>query len=703
MRRQRVIQFGLGTLIVAAVAVGVVYAVRSQIVPIDVEYPNAPFSPYPKELPRVISVTEEPAREDKAAYAKYQENRKIVRKYLLENGAISRSSPEAREAYTLVVSEKAYVKGREAVNKVLKDDPTSIPARFALAILEHKSDVNFPKALFLVRKLRKELHQKGVENPDDADAREWYLRVLDREYLILSDMSRDEESLRVIDLIEQIYEPLPWRRLWPLMRLKRFDEANAMLEKAGDGKDRVGVLNARMVLEGRQHRRKEGYDAGKAATTLRPDSAVMWKNFSIYCKSNFLPAEGVEALLKSAQCKEIDYNGTPYMDLADHYVSINRKVEAWDALKQAQQLRLAREPYTLVQDQDDFAFTAAVFLASLGRTSDALRFARQMIERPGRDTSMTDERSTTYSHARFLRGLVLARLEEIREEHAADGAAPFTDTKEKAALEVEWRGLERQMLRVLADDEYLVKLMRPYLRGVPSGVPLTLVKILPPGLSSEALRRAREAEDHPGAVPYFDASDAMIAWRRGNLDEARDWAKKALDGLPDPYESGQRAQMSAILGEAARKSGDVPEMKARYDEVLRTAPISLRELSLALPVKLADDGSELADKFARRILSSPRFVEHPDGLPLDLRAADGRLSFTLHLSSGVRHCDGAVPIGDDPDGALSAACRRLHARLFSPDLDLTASDVNSLDTGLFTTPTTSETTKLFGLAGQQKK
>ena len=121
------------------------------------------------------------------------------------------------------------------------------------------------------------------------------------------------------------------------------------------------------------------------------------------------------------------------------------------------------------------------------------------------------------------------RLQELDEEQAAADLPTTAPSAERITLEVELRSLERQVIKCVSDDEFLVRLMRPYLPGVPAGVPSHLAGYLPPGVAAEALRRAREQEDHPGAAPYFDAAEAVLAWRKGRPAEARDWANQALE------------------------------------------------------------------------------------------------------------------------------------------------------------------------------
>src|SRR4051812_16304721 len=99
MRRKTVIRIGAAALLLAAGGAAAAYPLRARPNPVAAEYPDCPFHPVGPDFPRLIAVEDEPPREQKEAYAKYREGRAAVRKFMLEEGAMSRETPEAREAY----------------------------------------------------------------------------------------------------------------------------------------------------------------------------------------------------------------------------------------------------------------------------------------------------------------------------------------------------------------------------------------------------------------------------------------------------------------------------------------------------------------------------------------------------------------------------------------------------------------------------
>jgi tetratricopeptide (TPR) repeat protein len=197
-------------------------------------------------------------------------------------------------------------------------------------------------------------------------------------------------------------------------------------------------------------------------------------------------------------------------------------------------------------------------------------------------------------------------------------------------------------------------------------------------VAAEALRQARAEEDHPGAVPYFDAYEAEVALLRGDAEAALALARKALDRLPAAGEKLLRARVAAVAGEAARRLGKNAYGLALLQQALRDFPQAFRLLGTAIPVKVEHDGSALASDLAGRLLRSPRFAAAPDGFRVAIRSEDGKLIVEMFRAAGERHCQVGVTLSGQAD-AVADALRQLHRKMMSPTLDLSQVDINSLD------------------------
>jgi tetratricopeptide (TPR) repeat protein len=646
------------------------------------EYAGAPFHPVGKDYPRILRVKERLSKDELDA----------VCKYLTKDGAIRHASAEEQEAVAQVTEgnyiwgkEHNYVKAGELAAKVLQANPESIPGLFVQAHAEHYGEANLPRALFQIRQARHLLEKRGQADPADADSREWYLRVLEEEYHILSDMDRREEQIQIVVLLEKVYQPLPWLKVFPLIKLKRYDEARQAIEQMEkDGNWKLRALNSRCMLEEQLRHRHGCYLAGKDMVEKEPTSAVLWNNYGLSCLNDFRLAEAETAFVKAATAVRCDYNGSPYMRLALFYLQAGRTQEAWRALKQGQAQRFRREPHTLQQDQSFADRSIALMLLALGRADEAERFARKAYERPGRTGSTTDdERTHTLLAGLTLWTVLNARIELLREAHAAKStAAGLAPSPELKALETEAWMLKRHMLKLLSDETFLNELIRPYMPGqddketwlVPS-----ILRLLPPGVAVEALRQARASEDHESAVPYFDAFEAELALLRGEPAEALRLARQALEKLPPVGERLLSARVAAIGSEAAHQLGQDDESLTLANQALRDFPAVFRLLKISIPVRVEDDGSPLARRLAGRVLHSPRFRKDPAGFRMVIGCDGERVTLQMYRAAQVQHFEADAPVEGAGDDAVATGLKRLHERMMSPMLDLTAVDINSLD------------------------
>jgi hypothetical protein len=292
------------------------------------------------------------------------------------------------------------------------------------------------------------------------------------------------------------------------------------------------------------------------------------------------------------------------------------------------------------------------------------------------------------------------RINELREIEAAGGPMADDARKQQRVLAARRWTLEKQLLTRITDSEFLVKLLRPEMPGVPAtGTLLTpdFVRLLPTAVAKDALRRARSDETHPGAKPFMDAVDAEVAWRGGQLESALALAQQSVPALP-PLRRSVRARAALVAADCLSQLNRTGEALPLYDQALSTAPYLLRMLNVSLPVVVGEDGTPLASEMARRVLASPRFRGDVQGFKLLLRTEGDQLTFELFRANSIRHCQGAVSTAYAEDVVVSDAIHRLIGRMMSPVLDLTTTEINSLGSGLFSTPSTTRTDRLLKLA-----
>lgn len=654
-------------------------------------YAPAPFAKVPDDYPRILPIEDRPRASDKAALDRYLAARRKVWSYLRDEGAIQRATPEEREAVTLIRNEK-YVRGWEAAVEVLRANRESAPGWYALADAEYYGEKNLPRALHAVRKARRILEGRGQADPNDADSREWYLFVLDLEYRILQGLERFEEALRVVDLLEQTYQPMPWLKIWPLFKLDRLAEAEAAIAAAeATGAWPIRVLNNRLVLEELHRRRGAPYAVGQQIVALQSNSPVIWSNLGETALEDFRIDEAEKAFRKSVEIGRPDFFGTAYTHLTRLYVQQGRFREAINARRQAQVHRASREPHTLQFDQGRVDRSTALLLLAAGQPADAERFARRMHAIPDRLGSITtrpDDQSL--SNDLLLATVLSNRMEEERELARTEGSR-WKRAANRVLAAAELWDLQHRIRRVIVASGRLNDL-RPY---APDGAPIEtwmlgdLMRLMPADVALAMVRQARTEEEKAANAqgsteilqrvsPYFDALQAEAALFAGKPGDALELAQRALEQLPDPGEKLLRGRTAAVAGEAARQLGNRDEAMRWFRQALADGPIAFRLLKLAIPVRITDDGSPLAQAVAQRLGRSPRLRHDAAGFPVEIRVDGNQLTFRITRNETV-HCAGQLPQPGGSDDAVTAAVAAIHQHLMCPQVRLSAIEINALD------------------------
>lgn len=673
--------------VVSLVAVGILGASHvpsgwGRAAALRAEYPVIPFPHVPSDYPRILP-QQEPPRKDGAEHAEYDAWRQRFAKYLLEEGAIRHATAAEQEAFRTVFMGK-YVRGRELAAAVLKGNPDSIPALYALAKVYADAEGILPQALFQIRKARHLIEKQGRADPGNAAVREWYILTLALEHEVLAALDRSDEALCVIDRLEGVYDQLPQRKIWPLIKLRRLDEAEAAVRAAeADGRWPATVLNSRCVLEDERGHRGAAFTAGQRMVAAYAESPVLWKNFGGAAQREFRLEEAERAFVQSTKAGPLDYSGTAFLDLAMLYIQEGRMREAIDALKQARGARAGRRLATLQDDQGLADRALALLLIALGRGQEADRFARRAYECPNRTGHSTGTSGTEALASGILLWTVLqTRIEQMREANGIySGLELAARQKELRRLEFEAWTIKRRMRTLLSDSSRPNELI-PYVArgaGTDSWLLGTVVRLLPPGIALESVRLARVAEHHPGAVPYLDAIDAEAALGAGDPQRALKLADQALQQLPQEGEKLLRARTSAVGGDAARRLGKAAVSLQMFDRALTDFPQVFRLLGIALPVKIQDDGSPLAKRVAEALRRSPRFVESSGGFPITVNSAEGVLAIAMFRLGGTRHFDTTVPARGEAEDVVVAAVTKMHDRLASPTIDMSQIEINSLD------------------------
>jgi tetratricopeptide (TPR) repeat protein len=471
---------------------------------------------------------------------------------------------------------------------------------------------------------------------------------------------------------------MPWLKIWALLKLNRFAEAEAAIAACEQlGGHGVKAGNSRGTLASRRRQREAHFDV---PADDKAESMVILRNEGSAAINDFRFDDGEKLLLKATTLGERDYNGTPWLDLTNLYLQQARFTDAVAAFKKAQVHRSQRELHTLQADAGRCDMSLAHLLIVANRMTAAERLARRACDQPDR-TGHSSEAAVTHSVGQILLlwTIVEARLEELNEEAVL---APWTQRlwpdAARQQLKYEAWTLQRR-LRTLLSGEMVVDALRPNIVGVEeSWILAGLMQVLPPGEAVEAVRGVQAADDHPLAAGYFAELAAEAALAGGRTAEAQQYAAAAIEKLP-AAEQLLVTRAKAVAAEAALRRGDTAGALASLDQVLVMFPGALRLLKTAVPVHIEHDGSPLAERVAAMLLRSPRLRSDTAGFPISIKCQDGSVQLEMLRLNQVSHLKQSISVDEDEEKTIATVYRKFHQRLLSPALELSEVEINDLD------------------------
>lgn len=594
--------------------------------------------------------------------------------------------------------EQRYVQVRTLADQALRANPRSYRAHYLMGVAQHLGEANLPKSLFhLERAEELMVAELGAEPPPETPehllARRVYLELV----YVHGEMDHHQEKIDYVDRIytrlHLDYSPL---KAWPLMKLKRWEEARAMarsaiLEDLPDGSYWRSVgLTALCAIESEMRNRDAAYEACMAAAepVMREDheGGVALSNAAAASIEMFKLDEA-ERLYVEATRRAVEGTINPWGRLVHLYLRQGRFAEALSALREMHTYRKRRPPYFDQQDQADAELTGASLLMVAGRMEDALRITARTADRP--DRQGTSSAAAEQNEAgdlvmdRVARREVARRLEEQASWSTWGEAVKLRLKAAKLRFEAWIHG--RRAATLLSSDERLVTSLRPECPGsieLPSWLDGEVIGVVGPGAALAAIEVGRRQETLPESLtkPVFAALEAEARLLKGDDAEALELAEQAVEGVL-PSEVLLRARAAAIGAQAARNLGQLERAMAGFERVLTSDPALIRRLGLRLPVELvpASDAPEVraAVDFLEQ---SPLFEATDWGFRLVV-AEDGVILTLPDGSEVARARAQAGPSGDTERTARRIA-RAAHEGLLIPNVDVTQADVRSLDGGL---------------------
>jgi tetratricopeptide (TPR) repeat protein len=603
--------------------------------------------------------------------------------------------PSETEAEALrAVDDSKYVRARELSETILDEDEDSLYGNYVLAMVFYQAEANLARALFITRKGRELLETTYSVPTELPNATRWHKTYLELEAWILGEMDQRADELAVYERYNELYTPpLEGPMIWPLFKLGRFEEAREIglrLIGSDNDWDRTVGYNGLSALENEARNRQATYDwimEGLERTGGR--SCVIASNaaLSALLVLDFGSAE--QHVRTALKAEEQDCSRNPMSHLAFLYTvtgDFQKALSTMLELRKQPQLQRMR-----VQFEKEMVGMLAALLLSMGQIEEAEERAWMTLESPDRAgmTSASPENLELSNIVAYYAALAARRsleAERIALMPFLDGFSLRADDFLRAAEQWE-KG--RRSLRLGIEQQLVVTIVRPYFSGVSPWLAGTLIETLGTGVLRQAVAEARQAEGERWASKlegYFVALEGEADWRDGELSRAVERGQEALELLPEA-ERLLRWRTHTWLADALWRLGESDLAMDHYHEILTNSPAFVRILGTSIPVTVQDDGSEEGQELADLLKQSPRFDDVGSELVVELSAAEQTL-LCARGRNGVQYVcvdpwaidpEKSEEIPSDEAARRAFAIERFSNELFSPRIELTQKDINSLD------------------------
>lgn len=600
--------------------------------------------------------------------------------------------PRAIEAWVLARSGR-LIKARELASDMLATQPGSYAAHFVLGVAMHYAEGDLPGALYHLKQARQSFEGIYSDDPSADAPWRWHAHVLAELAWVAGAMGRHEDKLAYLDDRDALYDP-PWpaERGWPLMRLRRYDDARAAVEAGlatGDTTQTTIANTALCAIEAEQHKRVEANaacrEAAAFAREIGPNGPTVFTN----------AAEAALGVLDFAAAERFSLEGTrqrsratvsnPWMDLMVLYLGQGRIAQGLEALRNMFAWRDRQPAVVSVQNRSEIDMAAIAFLLTSGHAERAVSLTGRVLDRPDRTGfSSSEEEQMTAAAAAIDSVANRLRARQLDEQASWSGLRDGVWLNAQALRHRMRAWLSaRRAAAAMADHRMLVATLRPYLAGsveLPEWLEPELVSMLGPGLVQAALEDAMREETLSDAAGYFDTFGAEIALRQNRPRAALDLVELAAIGLPES-EMLLRARLWAIGARASLDTGQGNRALRYLDQALQIDPGAVRAFDLALPTVFATGDSAAAKRTIRLLRGSPRFRAAKTGFRIDVTATAKAGEACLRDPRGAVVACGRVSerAGDHEGDLPRRLAAALHEKAFAPRIDLTQADLRTLD------------------------
>ena len=528
-------------------------------------------------------------------------------------GGCLKLSTVEREAKVAFYTQKRN-RARTLAEKALKEQDKPILAAFVLAQVYEESEGNFPKSLFWIREATRWLVEQCGPLPSEIEAQQLHKDLLIRESFILGDMDRRYAQLKALDRYDLIYQPPKDElKIWPLVKLGRFEEAREIGLKQIQSDNsfvRSRAFNGLMAVECEARNRVASYEWGmKGHIDARKQSCVIALNMGLASRQCFKFDEEERFNRIALTAEDKDCSSSPYIQGSATYLirgEFQKSISALSSWAPRTAIEWMQSHMRVKARRAELMYGLGVWRRGLKEIYDVVTYP----DRAAGSDSASEEMLNLEAYMLYWSLLEGERVAS-EERRAVRGVWGWLRGQPERLLEAwrHWR-VKRQVIRFATHNVNIIDLIRPYFSSVMPWYSASLVHILGGGVVRVAIDLAHsedESELQEIAHAYLDGFEAELHWREGRDESALGLVERALSVVPKEAKLYRYRLLALRWSIRSRLNG-----QARLDEdlhlLLREYPLPLRILNLKIPVQVSSSAGALSAKVVEAIAQSPRFI-----------------------------------------------------------------------------------------------
>jgi tetratricopeptide (TPR) repeat protein len=604
-------------------------------------------------------------------------------------------TPQEKTAFEILQKGEHPVMARESAEALLRTHPNSFVGYYILGAVYARVEGSLPKAYYYLKKAQQFIESRWGQKIGEGGPWLWHARSLDELINVTGQMDRYQEQLDLLGERDRYYTPkLTWRWGWPLMKLGRMNEARKKMQEAIASND-PGTVFAAMNTLGAVEMELDHPEAAyrvfqklinlTAAKKWQRQDATIFRNAAAAALSLMKFDEAEKLLIAASNHFEYGTYSNPWHPLAMLYVREGRMPEAVTAVREMQQWARANRPVLEQQSWSERNCLTAAVLVECGYTEEALQILRLARNRPDRRGGTSTHKDQ--SEAGFL--LLFRHALKVHREMLAEQALsrPFLQ-RPALWLQSISEGLEmwsagRRAASLIIENHRLpwsLRLTAPDSVDILEWCRIDWNEILGSGVVVGETAQLLKRTDSIGLreKPHLQLLRGCGEMLGGNLSAARQLLTETLAGLP-PAEVYARAQAEALLGRTLASSGRFQEAAMHYQQAIEKAPGVFRSMALAIPCRITSSTNPAAMKAAELLATSPRLVKTGQGFDLRIQSSGSQLSAMLLGPDGTVLSEAKALLGKDPVESARRLSGEFHRKAFSPKVNLSQSDIASLD------------------------